>query len=107
MKRVRTRSGVLLCATLVMGQLAWAEPPPGDNADLARALEETNQRLTGVQQRLDALLRSGWEYRTVQYNLLANTREEVEQLGRDGWELVGVSEREGFVLKRRILPAAR
>jgi len=65
-------------------------------------LKDMVTQLKGVQQRLDALIMSGWEYRLVSHNRFENLEAQINSLGRDGWELVGVTREEGFVFKRRV-----
>jgi len=107
MKTMRPFGAWAFGAILASSPLVGAEPQSAEPAGLLKAVEEANQRLARVEKRLDAILRSGWEYRFLQYNLLANTKQEVDQLGREGWEFIGISEREGFMFKRRLPPNGR
>jgi hypothetical protein len=60
-----------------------------------------------IKAKLDALLYPRWEYKVIAPNKLdasdGRTRDEVDYagLGREGWELVGFSQNQTYVFKRR------
>ncbi len=72
-----------------------------------QGLEEVTATLRRIEGNLAKLLTSQWEYRFVQRNRLdqlnAVVPSALENLGREGWELVNVTVQEGFLLKRRVL----
>ena len=59
-----------------------------------------------LEQRLDRLLESGWEYHFLARNRFSDLVQQANYLGGEGWELVAVTQDEGFIFKRR-LPTAR
>lgn len=59
--------------------------------DSVKQIERYSQRLNNPQ----------WEYLFLQRNKLQSIGPQLAQLGLDGWELVAVTDEEGFVLKRR------
>lgn len=114
---------LLLCVLagttpLMTGFAASAEQPAGTFSDRqqltemtaelrslngkANRLAEMTTSLRTLEQRLDNLLHSGWEYRFLARNRFGTIQAEIESLGKEGWELVAVTEEEGFVFKRRL-----
>ena len=73
-------------------------------------LEQVLALLQKIDRGINRLAQSQWEYRTLQRNRLGssrlgeNVKQQIQAMGRDGWELVGVTVEEGFIFKRRITP---
>lgn len=65
-------------------------------------METLIESIRDMNVRLDALLQPKWEYRFVQRNLLSDVRADLKALGREGWEVVSITQEEGFLLKRRV-----
>jgi len=81
----------------------------GDSVTLLRSLDrnagylpEVAAGLNRLQRQLERLLHSPWEYRLLQPNRFENSVEQLNVLGKEGWELVGVSPEAGFIFKRRV-----
>ena len=108
------RRFMILTIMLGFGVMFLLMPPPLLEAQQKEApalvqvqgLEEVTATLRRIEGNLAQLLTSRWEYRFVQRNRLdqlnAVVPNELESLGRDGWELVNVTVQEGFLLKRRV-----
>ena len=72
----------------------------------AGRLAEIQAGIQQLEQRLDRLLESGWEYHFLARNRFSDLVQQANYLGGEGWELVAVTQDEGFIFKRR-LPTAR
>ncbi len=68
----------------------------------AERLSDIVTSLGVLQRQLDSLLHSTWEYKALRINRFGDFDKQVASLGREGWELVGVTIEEGFIFKRRI-----
>jgi hypothetical protein len=75
------------------------------NAKAGR-LAEIQASIQQLERRLNRLLDSGWEYRFLARNRFSDLVQQTNHLGAEGWELVAVTQDEGFIFKRR-LPAVR
>lgn len=69
-----------------------------------QGLDQVITSLQRIERQLQQFADSRWEYRFVQRNLLDDIDEQIKTLGAEGWELVSVTQQEGFILKRRVLP---
>jgi hypothetical protein len=115
--RPLSRSGAL-CLLLALGPTT-ALPQPAGDADQLRLLADSVALLRSLDRhagylpevaagldrlhgQLDRLLHGAWEYRLVQRNRFEDSVEQLNALGKEGWELVSVSPDEGFLLKRRL-----
>ena len=58
--------------------------------------------LQRIESQIQQLMHSRWEYLFVQRNRLEDIEQQIKALGTDGWELVNVTQEEGFILKRRV-----
>lgn len=69
-----------------------------------QGMAEVLGTLQRIELRLEQLQDSRWEYMFVQRNRLEDVEEQVKRLGTQGWELVGVTQEEGYILKRPVYP---
>lgn len=112
---LRRKSLSFAVATLILlATVAW--PPAAfaaenDSAAVVAALESLRssmeKNLGSLGSKLDKLLYSKWEYKVMNPNKLDTSSGQSQNdvdftgLGRDGWELVGISLNVGFIFKRR------
>lgn len=107
MKTYRLRWLVMLVA---LSGSAFGQPTAPPQTVRIEGLEQVIGLLQRIDRGIDRLAQSQWEYRTVQRNRLGSTRlgenieRQIQALGRDGWELVGVTVEEGYIFKRRVVP---
>lgn len=66
-------------------------------------LAEIQDTLRRIENTLEQILSSQWEYRFVQRNVLSDIAQQIQQLGLEGWELVNVTAEEGYIFKRQIV----
>ncbi len=89
-----------LLALAASGGPALAQQDP--TVVRVEGLAEVQASLRRVEAKLDLLISAPWEYRFVQRNRLVDVDATVAELGRAGWELIAVTQEEGFVFKRRV-----
>ncbi len=98
---------MLLALLLAPAGGAWAENGlaaqrlAASNEEMVKQLKGVASTLKAMDEKLARLLDDQWEYRFMQRNLLSDLTDDIAKLGRDGWELITVTEQEGFVFKRR------
>lgn len=102
MKPLNVYTVCLLCS-IALSSLAFGEENPVPNVVRIEGMNEMLSLLKRIDKGISRLAASRWEYRTVQRNRFNDKlRDQIEELGRDGWELVNATVQEGFIFKRRV-----
>lgn len=99
----------LFSTAVILSWATFATPPSFAQQQNALPVGPTQvlgmpQLVESVRQinlQLQRLSNVSWEYRFLQRNRLQDSEKLLFQLGQEGWELVGVTVEEGFILKRR------
>lgn len=91
----------VLLLIILLSETSFAQQ---NNTVRVEGIDEVNAVLRRIETNIKQVTYSRWEYQFVRRNRLEDMEERMAELGAEGWELVNVTQEEGFILKRRVLP---